>query len=79
MYHGTRPHIQTFKHDKYLPGIGTISVLSYTERIMRHYYTCDHCGKAYSFEGSAVEEDFYCKSELCQQLSKLVSVKNTEG
>jgi hypothetical protein len=72
VYQGTVTTFQKCYRDKYVPGIGTITVPQGTQRVMRHAYVCEHCETSYAFPEQA-EEDFYCHSAACKAV-KLVSI-----
>lgn len=72
MYTGTITKFQKCYRDKYMPGIGTITVPQGTQRVVRHAYVCDHCDAKYTFPEQA-EEDSYCHSDVCKAV-KLVSI-----
>jgi predicted nucleic acid-binding Zn ribbon protein len=72
MYLGITTVAQKTYREKYFPGIGTRSVYAGASLVLRHSYTCDHCGQRYAFDAAA-EEPFYCHSHSCKAV-RLVSI-----
>jgi rRNA maturation endonuclease Nob1 len=68
MYHGAVQQFQKCYRDKYLPGIGTITVPQGTQAVQRHRYTCDTCGRSFHFPDRATEA-FYCPTCPGQEVS----------
>jgi hypothetical protein len=73
MYIGLTHVIEKRYVDRYRPGFGTLPHCITVERVAKHAYTCEHCGRGYAFVEAAVEA-FYCATPTCQAQRIEVSI-----